>query len=229
MRVLLAGIVSQVLFFAAFASAYAAGCGNPGGQVFHPTPPIAAPDTTRTVGFTIGGPLRSRPVPDPRPECLPLALRLNNPGALKTPRAGPWAGQIDKDSKGHAVFATVEDGVSAWLTWMRRRIAGGTDTPFRIMSMYAPPDDCIGSQPKLPNGQCPPRYPLNPTAEYAKLVAEAAGVGINERITLRGGAADGALLRAMLRTIIQFEIGRRFCDGGCDVTDATFEAAIARS
>ena len=65
-----------------------------------------------------------------------------------------------------------------------------------------PPDDCIGSVDKLPNGQCPAKYPLNDTLGYAHRVAAAVGALPKDDIELDGTKATGRrILRVLLREI----------------------------
>lgn len=226
MRYALALAIVGLLAMPGVASAQAIACKNPGKKVYNPSPAFFAADDTRTVGLVVGGPNGPMAVPDTRPQCLPIPVRYNNPGAIKTPKNG-WPGQVGKDDKGHAIFKTVQDGTAAWVTWMKRRVARGTDTPFKIVSMYAPPTDCVGSLPKLPDGSCPIPYGFNPTDKYAEGVAKAVGIGINDRLPLTGGPDDKAVYRAIFRTMLMLEIGKAFCGTGCDVTDAVFDAAYA--
>lgn len=201
-------------------------CQNPGAVRYIGTATLYAPDATRTDGLIIGLPTRPRGVPDRRPECLPLPVRFNNPGALQTPKAGPWQGQIGKDKKGHAVFKSIEAGVGAWLTWVQRRAAEGRNTPFKLMSMYAPPDDCIGSVDKLPNGKCPPGFPLNDTAGYAKKIAQAFGVGITSPLELSlKTCKQRAGLRKFLQEVVTIENGSNFCASKCEIDMGVFESA----
>jgi hypothetical protein len=223
-----AGVIA---FFALMPPAIAQNCANPGGVRYHPgAPAIFAPDATRALGFLIevDTPTPRRP-PDLRPQCLPLPIRYNNPGALKTPQAGPWPGQVGKDTRGHAVFTHLEDGVAAWLTWLKRRIDNGTNTPFKLMSMYAPPDDCIGSVDKLPNGQCPPGFPLNDTAGYARRVANVFGIGIHDKIALTPPSCKNRQgMKAFFGEVMQVELGARFCHRKCGMQGDMFDKAADR-
>lgn len=209
-------------------------CANPNRKVYHPNPPFCAPEGTRGVGISIRG-RDGAPadVPDVRCKCLPIALRYNNPGVLKTPRLG-WKGQMRDargravhDSKGHAIFPTVEAGIAAWSEWMRSRAeAGNRRTAFRIMSLYAPPDDCVGSVGTPPN--CP--YGINPTEEYARRVAAAVGKGPHDTLNLDGRQREGRdTLYSLFSAIITFEIGGDFCKGTCAVSREVFERAMDSS
>ena len=201
-------------------------CKNPGAVRYIRTATLYAPDETRTDGLKIGLPTKMRDVPDRRPECLPLPVRFNNPGALQTPKAGPWEGQIGKDKKGHAIFKSIEAGVGAWLTWVQRRAAEGRNTPFKLMSMYAPPDDCVGSVDKLPNGKCPPGFPLNDTAGYAKKIAQAFGVGTNSSVELSVKTCEQrAALKVFLQEVVTMENGKNFCASRCEIDPLVFERA----
>lgn len=232
--------IKVALFLATFfisapgpAVAESKSCNNPQGKTFKVAPLYKAPDATRGAGVlvTING--RLERLPDTTASCLPLSLRLNNPGALQTPRAGPWKGQIAKDGHGHAVFATLSDGISAWMTWVARRTAANPNmTAFQMMSIYAPPDDCLGTVSKLPNGKCPPGRPLNPTLTYAKRIAQAVGKQPHDALVLDPtDCKDGRdSLFAIFREIMTFEAGIGFCGGAqCSVDRDIFDEAVTVS
>ena len=124
-------------------------CDNSGRIVYNKAPTFKAPDETRAVGVLLNKGTTLVPVIDRRAECLPLSVRYNNPGAIQTRQVGPWEGQIAKDSKGHAVFATLQGGIASFIQWMLPRVSGGKRSAFGIMSLYAPPNDCIGTVKKL--------------------------------------------------------------------------------
>ena len=191
-------------------SAFAQHCRNPGNIRYHPSnPQFYAPIKTRALGFLIEVDSNPRRPPDLKPECPPLGIRYNNPGALKTPNAGPWDRQIGMDRKGHAIFPMVEDGVVAWLTWVQRRAKSGVNTPFELMSMYAPPD-----------------VPRNDTRRYARRVAAALGVGPNDTVSLTGANCSGRRgLKAFFSEIMVLELGRAFCNKRCGVRRALFNRA----
>lgn len=206
-------------------------CANPNKKIYNNHPEACAPDGTRGVGVSVRG-RDGHPadVPDLRCKCLPIALRYNNPGVLKTPRGG-WAGQMQDargspvhDSKGHAVFPTVEAGVAAWSMWMKKRSEeGDRRTAFKIMSLYAPPDDCVGSIGKPPN--CP--FGINPTEEYARKVAASVGRGPHDTLNLDGHLREGRdTLYSIFSVIITFEIGGDFCNGSCTVSRDVFERGM---
>ena len=134
------------------------------------------------------------------------------------------AGEPIADAKGHALFASVEDGIAAWEEWMKRRIEKGQfTTAFQIMSLYAPPDDCVGSIGKPPN--CP--YGINPTLEYAERVASAVNKGANEELNLDGADARGReVLYAVFSAIATFEIGSDFCKSKCKISREMFDKAM---
>lgn len=221
------GLLLVVLCLYPPSLAQAKQCYNPGKIRYHKgVPGFFAPESKRALGFYVEADSLPKRPPDLRPECLPLPIRYNNPGALQTPRAGPWSGQTGRDAKGHAVFQNLEDGVAAWLLWVKRRAAAGTNTAYKLMSMYAPPNDCIGSVDKLSNGQCPRRFPLNDTIGYANRVSLSFGVGPNDRLTLSGetcAARKG--LKTFFTEVMKVELGNAFCNGVCKVDDAVFDAA----
>ena len=205
-------------------------CKNPNQKTYNKKPAFCAPDGTRGAGVSLVVNDEAIAIPDVRCSCLPIALRYNNPGVLKTPQGG-WktqmrdsAGELIADAKGHALFGSVEDGIAAWGEWMKRRIDKGQfTTAFQIMSLYAPPDDCVGSVGKPPN--CP--YGINPTLEYAERVASAVNKGANEELNLDGADAGGReALYAVFSAIATFEIGSDFCKSKCKISRELFEKAM---
>jgi hypothetical protein len=201
-------------------------CANPNHHVYVQSPTVFAPDGTRALGLTVRVGGQMSPPPDLRPACLPIAVRYNNYGVLKTPRAGPWPGQLAKDGHGHAVFETVDAGVAAWVMWLQRRAASGHQTSMSIMSLYAPPDDCVGSIGIPPN--CP--YGINPTREYATRVASAVNLGPDDSLSLDTrcqASRDG--LYAIYISVVTMEIGRDFCGGvNCGIDRSMFNRAMDR-
>lgn len=205
-------------------------CKNPNGKTYNKNPVFCAPDGTRGIGVSLVVNDETIAIPDVRCSCLPIALRYNNPGVLKTPRDG-WktqlrdsAGKPVADSKGHALFGSVEDGIAAWGEWMKRRIEKDRlSTAFQIMSLYAPPDDCVGSIGKPPD--C--RFGVNPTLKYAEQVASAVNKGPDEELNLDGADADGrAVLYAIFSAIATFEIGADFCGSKCEISLSVFDKAM---
>lgn len=210
-------------------------CENPRRVVYNKAPAFKAPDDTRGLGVLINKDDALIPLPDRRAECLPLSVRYNNPGAIQTRKVGPWDGQIGKDSKGHAIFTSLQDGVATFIQWMLPRVSGGKRSAFEVMSLYAPPDDCIGTVSKVKNAQgimvCPPGFPLNPTKEYASRVAGSFNKGPNEKLSLDSlncpMLRDG--MKSFLREIMTFEAGRQFCGGkNCSVDDVIFDNAFRK-
>jgi hypothetical protein len=198
-------------------------CNNAVGKVYNASPAVYAPNQTRAVGALVEVDKgRGKAVVDRRASCLPIALRYNNLGSIQTPKGG-WPNQTGKDGHGTAVFNNMEDGVKAFMLWMKRREVQGTDTSYKLMSLYAPPDDCVGSLDKLPNGTCP--YGFNDTKAYARKVSDAVGVGPFDRLNLDGldGERGRPTIRALLRTIMTYEVGADFCHKMCDVEDGIFE------
>ena len=205
-------------------------CKNPNGKTYNKNPAFCAPDGTRGVGVSLVVDDETIAIPDVRCSCLPIALRYNNPGVLKTPKDG-WktqlrnsAGKPIADSKGHALFGSVEDGIAAWGEWMKRRIEKDhLSTAFQIMSLYAPPDDCVGSIGKPPD--CP--YGLNPTRKYAEQVASAVNKGPEDELNLDGARVEGReALYAIFSAIATFEIGADFCGSKCEISREVFEKAM---
>lgn len=207
------------------ALAQADACRNPNRKTYNSAPRFCAPEGTRAEGISIriDGALKS--VPDARCGCLPIALRYNNPGNLKTPAAGPWKGQIGKDDKGHALFSTVGDGVAAWNEWLKRRYERDRlRTATQFISLYAPPGDRVGSIGVPPN--CP--HGPNPTRAYAEKVAAAAGDGRgpDDPLDIDGSSCAGRkTLAALFAQIATLEIGADFCKGPCLVDSTLFASA----
>jgi len=207
-------------------------CGNPVQKPYNSSPQFFAPDGTRGVGIRIWINGVLSPVPDTKAACLPIALRYNNPGVLKTPSKGSWPNQTSKDSKGHAVFPTVEAGITAWGLWMKKKSESGKpQTAMSIMSVYAPPNDCVGSIGTPPN--CP--YGINPTAEYAARVAANVNKKPEDVLNLDGtDCKEGRdALYALFQQIASFEIGGNFCGREnnktlalCDVDRELFDKAM---
>lgn len=212
-------------------------CENPVHTPYNVSPAFFAPDGTRGEGvqiWNVGPPGVPSPIPDTRAACLPIPLRYNNLGALKTPSSGPWPGQIARDGKGHAIFASIGDGIAAWSLWMKKRVElGGPQTAMTIMSLYAPPDDCVGSVGTPPD--CP--YGINPTRTYANRVASAVGLGPDDVLPLsQNCSALLDTLYAILREIATFEIGGDFCGRkaanfapSCEIDRALFDNAASRA
>jgi hypothetical protein len=208
-------------------------CKNPTGVGFNKSPEFAAHESTRAVGILIRADKGAgESIPDRRSQCLPLPLRLNNPGAQKSVGA---AGQLGRDKKGHAVFDTVESGIAEVVAWVERRRVEQNDTAFLMMARYAPPDDCIGSMEKIRdeatgNLVCPPGFPLNPTREYAVKIAAAVGKGPDEHMNLGKTKCpnERQAIAALVSAIITFEAGSGFCDHLCVVETAVIAKAINR-
>ena len=207
-------------------------CGNPVTTPYNNAPKYFAPDGTRGEGIKIWIKGALSEIVDTKPACLPIPLRYNNFGALKTPSKGPWPGQVGKDDKGHAIFSTVQAGMTAWGIWMKRK--GDSDKPqtaMSIMSVYAPPDDCVGSIGKFPN--CP--FGKNPTAEYAAQVAASVDKTAQDVLSLNGAdCKEGRIvLYGLLQQIATFEIGANFCgresgktSGLCHIDRELFDKAM---
>jgi hypothetical protein len=185
-------------------------CENAVEEPYNNSPEYFAPDGSRGLGISIWKDGKLSSIPDTTPRCLPIALRYNNLGAVKTQSKGPWPNQIAKDSKGHAVFRTVEDGITAWGFWMKNKSTSKKlPTAMSIMSVYAPPTDCVGSKGQPP--KCP--YGINPTKEYASRVASSVGKQPDDALNLDGtDCKEGreALYKIFLE-ISTFEIGGDFC------------------
>jgi hypothetical protein len=186
-------------------------CDNLNHKVYNSNPHYFAPKDSLGEHFKVWKGDRLIPIPDIKPECLPLALRYNNPGALKTPRKFMWDGQVGKDEKGHAIFKSTSYGVKAWIKWMSTKFSSGKDySIFSIISIYAPPDDCVGSIGTPPNN-C--KFGLNPTATYAEKIAKNIKMNPNSTIIASRLSTDekNELYYSIFKSISTFEIGSDFC------------------
>jgi hypothetical protein len=207
-------------------------CNNLVKKPYNASPAVFAPDDSRGKDIQIWLHGALSPIPDTRAGCLPIPLRYNNPGSMKTPSTGPWPNQMTKDQKGHAVFPSIEAGIAAWGLWMKRKYQSGhPQSAMSIMSVYAPETDCVGSIGTPPN--CP--YGVNPTREYAARVASSVGKQPNDPLNLDGmdcGQGREALY-ALLQQIATFEIGGDFCGREkkgvlplCVIDRGTFDRAM---
>lgn len=197
-------------------------CKNLVRKPYKPSPQVFAPPQTLGDGIHIWMGGKATAIPDRRPACLPIPLRYNNPGAIKTRDKTWWPHQVAKDNLGHAVFNSVENGIAAWGLWIREKYESGRPySAFDIMSVYAPPTDCVGSARKA--GRC--IYGLNPTKLYANRVAAGVGKKAHDPLDLNGAncreARDG--LYALFRVIASFEIGGNFCGRKDDSSAAVCE------
>lgn len=195
-------------------------CNNPNHKVYNSNPSFFAPKDSLGEHFKIWRKGKPIVIPDRKPECLPLALRYNNPGALKTPIKYMWEGQIGKDDRGHAIFQSTNYGVKAWVKWMNNKFSSDKNySIFRIMSIYAPPDDCVGSI-GTPPSHC--KYGLNPTALYAENIAKNINLEPHSRIILSklSTGEKKNLYYHLFTSISTFEIGPDFCGKTKDFYDA---------
>lgn len=203
-------LIALVLIVVGF-SANASDCKNLVKDPYIKSPSVYGPQNTLGKGIRIwmGGKLVD--IPDTRPKCLPIPLRYNNPGAMKTRKSGYWPGQINKDSKGHAVFSTLGDGVVALGEWFKTKHNSGKKySAYDIMEIYAPSKGCVGDI-GIPPTNC--KYGLNPTEKYADRVAKSVGKTYREPLNLNGSdCKEGReAMYALITEIATFEIGANFC------------------
>ncbi len=223
-------IILTLVFFPFLQSdiANALSCENFGKITYNPAPEFYSPDDQRTVGLLVSVDSgTSVPPADIRPGCLPISFRYNNPGAVKTRSSGFWDGQIAKDKKGHAVFDSVQSGVSAWVLLMRDFTENrNLNTAFKIMNIYAPATGCVGDVGTPPN-DCD--HGLNPTEEYARKVANAVGRGPHDKLDLNPESNPNAapLIEALFTEIATFEAGANFCNKECSANNEIFKNALA--
>lgn len=135
-----------------------------------------------------------------------LCIRHNNYWCLK---ALGWNGEIGKDARGHAIFSSPVYAARAIAiqlrTWWYR---DEYRTVFKIMTSYAPPDDCVGSVGTPPN--C--KYGINPTEEYATWVAKAVNLGPHDPIDLfdTKGKLNRKVAIPLMQAIAQFELTKKY-------------------
>lgn len=214
-------LAMAIILFSSSANAMDKVCDTPSGKIYNSNPKFSAPDEERGKGIYVQQDGKLEPLRETRAKCLPLPIRYNNFGALKTRSRGPWAGQIDKDSKGHAIFTTAKDGIGAWVEFIDG--LKKPQTAFTLMSRYAPPNDCVGSVGVWPD--CP--YGPNPTEEYARKVARAVALGPHDRLKIDPSHCMGRIaLETLLNEIVTFENGAGFCGGRCEVDPDIFNSAL---
>ena len=107
----------------------------------------------------------------------------NNPGNLRTPGSGAWAGQVGVDARGFAVFATPEDGWAALDSQINTNINRGLTL-----------SEFFGGKPGVYAGYAPAADSNNPGA-YSTTVA--GWLGIDNTVPLAqaldyGGSLDYA-------------------------------------
>lgn len=114
------------------------------------------------------------------------AARNNNPGNL---RDGAFAkglpGYQGSDAQGFAIFDSPTNGANATTSLLRSYGQRGFDTPAKIIARWAPPSDG------------------NDTVGYARTVAQALGIGVNDKIDL----SNPATLQTIAQTISRVEGG----------------------
>ena len=132
-------------------------------------------------------------------------VKLNNYWCLKD--VG-WVGVIGHDSDNHTAFS---DGFFAARAAVRNfrtaYVISGRKSALGIMSVYAPPDDCIGSKGGMrPDGTC--IKGKNPTEQYALTVSKGISTDINADLVLfdSQGHATDALVRFLIEMSV-FELG----------------------
>ncbi|HRD82923.1 MAG TPA: hypothetical protein PLL53_19360 [Saprospiraceae bacterium] len=152
----------------------------------------------------------------------PLGIRFFNFGCIKTKKSGFWLGQIDKDSKGHAIFKEPIYGIRAMVMLNAEIIEErNKNTLLKFFNVYAPSTDCVGSLTKDKDGNCPKGY--NKPDLYAKKVGDAIGLGINDKLLIRDkeGNLDVKLMTLIMNEVAQFETGKK-----CKFTEETILRAI---
>lgn len=133
-------------------------------------------------------------------------VKLNNYWCLKDMN---WNGSLGRDSDRHAAFQEAELGARAAARNLRTAyFLRGRKTAFEVMSTYAPPTDCIGSNAaRLKDGTCKNGY--NPTLKYATTIAGKINKGPHDDMELfdRSTKMANGSLAAILQAIAKFETG----------------------
>lgn len=129
-------------------------------------------------------------------------LKNRNPGNLRFHPEIKWRGQIGQDSKGFCVFDIDENGIRAIVKDLKTDyFRDGQKTILALLSEYAPPTE-------------------NHTMAYARFVADALHIGVEEEIAFNEATAE-----QMVRAIIKMENGvQPYSD---DVIRAGVQAAFA--
>lgn len=132
--------------------------------------------------------------------------RNNNPLNVKAILSGTkWKGQVDKDSRGHAIFQGVEYGWRAAVSLLRTyHKKYGLTTIRGIISRWAPATDTIGSIPGAPQ---------NSPSAYAKFVARHMGIQADDDLHLfdsSGRVEDHEALVALCEAMSIYENGHSF-------------------
>lgn len=133
-----------------------------------------------------------------------IPWRNNNPGNLKPRRKGPWPGEVGRDRRGHIVFATLEDGVAAWMDCVLVRYRqGGFRTPSKTVARYTTVED--------------------DRSGYVATIRRFTGVRDHQDLGLiQAGQVNQPRLFALARAMFRYEHGH---DG---IGNAVLEAALAR-
>lgn len=138
-----------------------------------------------------------------------LCIRYNNYWCLKS---ASWQGETGADSRGHAKFESAVYGARAFFITMRSyRFRHGLRSSYAIFNRYAPASDCVGSLKRdSETGKCP--LGENPSLLYAKKVAEALGLDVNDDIKLFDDERrmDVTVAKTLARAVLQFELGKSF-------------------
>jgi hypothetical protein len=113
----------------------------------------------------------------------PLGLRNNNPGNIRP--GDSWQGMIGTNS-GFVVFENIGYGIRALGIDLRTKIGNGYNTIQLIITRYAPPSE-------------------NNTQAYINSVVSSTGFSATKILT-----ADGPTLFALIRAIINVEVGPQY-------------------
>lgn len=142
---------------------------------------------------------------------LQLGIRYYNFCCLQTSKNEFWKGQIDKDTKGHAIFSDPIFGIRAFIKLTINYVSKGRNTLYKFFSVYAPSNDCLGSVKKIfRNGkwECP--QGSNQPENYAQKVGKALNIGIHDLLNIRNknGELNIHLLTLFISEVAKVETGR---------------------
>ncbi|UWQ19223.1 hypothetical protein [Jannaschia sp. M317] len=143
---------------------------------------------------------------------LPLCARHLNFWCIKKPGNVRWDGQIDEDSKNHAIFSDASFSARAFFRLMwTYRFKHNLKTADEIFGRYAPASDCIGSVGRdRRTGRCPRGENL--TWVYSRKVAQSLDLKPDEDIRLftSQDTVDRQVAIKFAQAIASFELGRGY-------------------
>lgn len=128
---------------------------------------------------------------------LPLGLRNNNPGNIRT--GDRWQGAIG-ENQGFVVFENIAYGIRALAIDLSTKIENGYNTIELIIFRYAPPSE-------------------NDTLSYINFVSNSLGIRQNQTLV-----SSDPVIHALCRAIINFELGSGYSSY---ITDQDIDEGIS--